>query len=117
MSTEHNLSSANQDDEYPAMTAWDEHPALNRHGRGDTPRISVWMPSAVPYGRVETRTVGDGFEQRDVLPDPERPIAYVTISGVQFGGYLSELEMLFAAVGDVMTMLRKSADNLGASDG
>ncbi len=83
-----------------ATDAWYEHAG----GHQDTPRVSVWFPTSLPYGRLETRTVG-GHHGKDVLP-MGKTLAHVTISGIDFGGYLDDLEMMFRSVDEQIQRLR-----------
>jgi hypothetical protein len=79
----------------------------------DRPSVSVWMPRALPSARLET--VAHGCHEPDTLREGPA-IAYVTISGVQFGGYLDELELLFDAVHEQITNVRGYHDELRAAE-
>ncbi len=61
------------------------------------------MPSSVPYARLQT--TAHGCNEPDTLPEGPAT-AYITIAGVQYGGYLDELELLFDAVREQLANVR-----------
>lgn len=91
-------------------TAHGKWAALHPKGR-DYPRLSIWFPSETPSARLQTRA--GGCQEPDTLP-PGPPIAYLTISGVEFGGYLEELELLLAAAGDSLRWVREQYEQMVA---
>jgi hypothetical protein len=99
----------------PAIDAFYERTGGSRRsGRRDSPRVSVWYPSELPYARLETMT--HGYGDPDTLPDGA-PIAYLTISGIQIGGELDDLELLLAAATEALGIVRKYATELREADG
>lgn len=82
----------------------------DKHGDGDDRlRVSIWMPTAMPGGRLQTRA--HGCNEPDTLPEGPA-IAYINISGVSFGGYLDDLELLFDAVREELGNVRIQYENM-----
>lgn len=82
-------------------------------GRRDHPRVSVWYPSALPYGRLQTITVG--CEEPDILPNGPI-IGGVNIAGIDFQGPLDDIELLFAAAAEELARIREIADEMRAAE-
>lgn len=84
-----------------------------RHdNRPDRPSVTVWMPTSLPWARLQTRAGGCG--EPDTLPPHEmdRPIAYLTIGGVQIGGYLADLELQIEAASESLDYVRRYYEEL-----
>lgn len=92
-----------------AQNRWYEK---NSHLKGlsrDRVNIDVWMPTDFPHSIL--KTYSGGCHDPDKLPDGP-PIAHVTISGIRFGGYLDELEMLFDAVREQIENVRAEYERM-----
>lgn len=83
-------------------------------GRDDHMRVSVWMPTSLPSSRLQLHERGKN--QEPVLADSQ-PIAYLTIAGVQIGGYLDDLELLLAAATEHLAETRAYCTKLQQSAG
>lgn len=75
----------------------------------DTPRVSVWYPRSPPHGRLQTHS--PGWHEPDVLP-AGLTIAHVTVGGIDFGGPLDDLELLFKATSEVIAILREQESTM-----
>lgn len=78
----------------------------------DRPRVSVWFPASVPWSRLQT--IGHGCQQPDTLP-PGPPVAYLTMGGIEFGGYLEDLELMIAAAAEALEHTRSVFEEMQAA--
>ncbi|MCW2721190.1 hypothetical protein [Pseudonocardia sp.] len=82
----------------------------DKHGNGsDSPCVSVWNPTGLP--NTYLNTLSHDCQKPDTLPDGP-PIGNVIISGIQFGGPLDDLEMLFDAVREGVGNMRVQYENM-----
>lgn len=72
----------------------------------DHPMIRVWMPTSVPFARLEV--ISGGCGEADVLPTgyKDRPAAYLRIAGIEIGGYLDELDLQIEAAREELARVR-----------
>lgn len=92
---------------YPASAAWDKH---SEHWNGhDKPSVTVWYPMEMPYARL--KTLNNGCQEPETLPSGPA-VVYVNISGVQFGGPLDDIELLFDAVREQIGITRSYYEEL-----
>lgn len=89
------------------LTAWYER--RDRSSRGDHPNVSVWWPGDPPTARLQTR--GHGCNMPDTLPEGPL-VAYFKIGGVEFGGYLDDMEWLLDAAREAVALVRWQAENM-----
>lgn len=93
--------------ETPRLTAWYEREATTGYSSRDHARTSVWWPREPPTARLQSHAHGPG--QPDTLP--AGPIcAYLTLSGVDFGGALDDLEWFIDAAREALALVRYQAD-------
>lgn len=97
------------EEEIYADTAHGKWAAKYSQKYGDHPRVTLWMPTAAPHARLQTNS--HGCREPDTLPSGA-PIAYLTIGGVEIGGYLEDLEMLLAASQDSLRWVREQYNTM-----
>ena len=78
----------------------------------DKPMVSVWMPEAPPTAYL--RTQDNGCHAPLTLP-PGPAWITLTLGGIQFDGYLDDIELLLAAAQDVVRWERERVEELRAS--
>lgn len=84
-----------------------------RHsGHTDRPSVRVWCPTSGPFGRLQTFTTSSG----DIALPKGQVLANITIGGVEFGGPLDDLELMFEAVAEWLGELRQQATKLQEGD-
>ena len=87
--------------------------ATHQGGRAsDKPRVSVWMPDAPPMAYL--RFQDNGCQTPITLP-PGPAWVTLTLGGVQFDGYLDDIELLISATADVLRWERQRVEELTAS--
>lgn len=80
------------------------------HGKA-RPSVRSWMPETVPFARCGV-IAGCG-DRPDTLP--LGPVtAYLTLGGIEFGGYLTDLELQLEAAQEALAYARSHAEHLGA---
>jgi len=95
----------------PALSAW---AAAHPYGRStDQPKTSLWFPQETPYVLLDTVNRGTFHDPHEHLADPERPTCHVRLgTSIDIGGYLSDMELYFAAVVESIRAARQYADTI-----
>lgn len=88
--------------------AMDEWYAL-RNGGSDKPKVTVWMPTSLP--NVYVHTSNNGCTEPETL-NPGEPWGTATIGGVDFTMPYADLELMFAAVMEMIAFGRRRITNL-----
>ena len=83
-------------------------------GRSDTPGVRVWMPTSLPNAYL--LTTSHGCQQPDTL-NPGPPMVHVRVGGVEFGGYLDDMEVLFAATVEAIGYVRRQYLEMCGAEG
>lgn len=83
-----------------------------RGGHPDRPSVSVWFPTSLPLVRLDTYFDG----QNEHLPSSGPITAHIVIGGVDIGGPLDDLELLWKAVQEQLIAIRRCADRLADQD-
>lgn len=99
---------ASSSDQYATPT--DEWYARHKNAP-DHPMVRVWYPTSVPSVRLETRF---DDEQEHLYDGPIH--AHVVVGGVDIGGKLEDLELLWRSVGEQLVEIRKYATELAEQD-